>query len=129
MCSWMRSRVSTNLVFLLRDVGVLRSHVLVASASMMRTESSSEVSSGGGNNAFTFIHNTDEIRKLITAVKLNGANYLIWFKSTKVALRVKKLKFLLEDSPPKMAVDYENWRSAMHMLCRGCGIVCYVART
>jgi len=47
----------------------------VASVSIVGTEYSSEVSSGGGNNSFTVIHN-DEIRKSITAVKLNGANYL-----------------------------------------------------
>jgi len=40
------------------------------------TKSSSEVSSGGGNNPFTIIHNNDEIGKSITAMKLNGVNYL-----------------------------------------------------
>jgi len=32
--------------------------------------------SSGCNNPFTIIHNNDEIEKSITAVKLNGANYL-----------------------------------------------------
>jgi len=60
----MRSRVSANLVFLFAmDLRVLRSRVLVASASMVGTESSSEVSSGGGNNHFTIIHNNDKIGK------------------------------------------------------------------
>ena len=74
---------------------------LIASASMMGTESSSEVSSGGGNNPFTIIHN-DEIEKSITVVKLNGANYPAWSKSIKVVLMAKKkLKFLLEDPSPR----------------------------
>ena len=38
----------------------------------MKTGSSIEVVSG--NNFFTVIDNNDEIRKSITAVKLNGAN-------------------------------------------------------
>ena len=43
---------------------------------MVGTEFSSELSSDGGNNSFTVIHNNDEVKKLINAVKLNGANYL-----------------------------------------------------
>ena len=79
---------------------------------MVGNESSSEVSSGGGNNPFIVIHN-DEIGKSITAVKLNCANYLAWSKSIKVVLRAKKkLKFLLEDLPPETTVDYEDWMRA-----------------
>ena len=79
----------------------------------MGTKSSSEVSNGGGNNPFTVTHNNDEVGKSITAVKLNGANYLAWSKYIKVALRVKKkLNFLLEDLPPETAAEYENWMSA-----------------
>ena len=73
----------------------LRSRVHVASASIVETESSSEVSSSG-NNPFTVIHNNDEIEKSITAMKLSGANYLVRSKSIKVVLRTKKLKFLLD---------------------------------
>ena len=43
---------------------------------MVETVFSSEVSSGGGNNLFTVIHNNDEIEKSITAAKLNDAIYL-----------------------------------------------------
>jgi len=45
-------------------------------------------------------------------VKLNDTNYLAWSKAIKVVSRVKKLKFLLEDPPPEMAADYEDWMSA-----------------
>jgi len=78
----------------------------------VETEFSSEVSSGGGNNSFTIIHNNDEIGKLITTVKLNGANYLVWPKSIKVLRAKKKLKFLLEDPPPGKTTNYEDWMSA-----------------
>ena len=57
---------------------------------MVGTESASEVSSGGGNNPFTVIHNNDEIRKSIIVVKLNGANYLARSKSIKVVLRQRR---------------------------------------
>jgi len=57
---------------------------------MVGTESASEVSSRGGNNPFTVIHNNDEIGKLIIAVKLNGANYLARSKSIKVVLRQRR---------------------------------------
>jgi len=57
---------------------------------MVGTKFSSEVSSGGSNNLFTVIYNNDETEKPITAVKLNGANYLDWSKAFKVALRRRK---------------------------------------
>ena len=79
---------------------------------MVETECSSEVSSGG-SNPFTVIHNNNEIRKSITAMKLNDTNYLVWSKSIKVVLRTKKkLKLLLEDSPPETTIDYEDLMSA-----------------
>jgi len=56
---------------------------------MVETESSNEVSISG-NNPFTIIHNNDEIRNSIITVKLNGVNYLAWFKSIKVGHRAKK---------------------------------------
>jgi len=56
---------------------------------MVETESSNEVSISG-NNPFTIIHNNDEIRNSIITVKLNGVNYLAWFKSIKVGHRTKK---------------------------------------
>jgi len=43
---------------------------------MVETKSSSEVSSGSGNEPFTVIHNNDKKGKSIIAVKLNGTNYL-----------------------------------------------------
>ena len=50
---------------------------------------------------------------MIYAVKLSGANYLIWSKSIKVVLRAKKkLKFLLKDLPPETTFDYVDWISA-----------------
>jgi len=52
----------------------LRSRVHFASASMVETESSSEVSSNC-NDSFTVIH-SDEIEKTIAMVKLNDADYL-----------------------------------------------------
>jgi len=90
----------------------MSSCVLVASASTVGTESSNGVSSGGGNYPFAVIHNNDEIGKSFTMVKLNDANYLVWYKSIKVVLRAEKLKFLLEDLLPEMVADYEDWMSA-----------------
>jgi len=45
-------------------------------------------------------------------MKLNGVNYLSWFKSIKVVLSAKKLKFLLEDPPPETATNYEDLMNA-----------------